>query len=151
MLLAEVGREGIVSDEGDPKDKKKELTEARKHKYLQKKLHPVFYKETMDVRDEENSWNWLKNGYLKKETEGTILAAQDQALRTNWVKSNVDKENISSKCRMCGEREETIAHVVSECQKLAQREYKSWRHDKVAAVIHWYLCKKFGFECDDKY
>ena len=151
MLLAEVGREGIVSDEGDPKDKKKELTEARKHKYLQKKLHPVFYKETMDVRDEENSWNWLKNGYLKKETEGTILAAQDQALRTNWIKSNVDKENISSKCRMCGEREETIAHIVSECQKLAQREYKSWRHDKVAAVIHWYLCKKFGFECDDKY
>ena len=67
----------------------------------------------MDVRDEENSWNWLKNGYLKKETEGTILAAQDQALRTNWIKSNVDEENISSKCRMCGEREETIAHIVS--------------------------------------
>ena len=34
-LLAEVGREGIVSDEGDPKDKKKELTKERKHKYLQ--------------------------------------------------------------------------------------------------------------------
>ena len=127
-LLAEVRRDGIVSDEGDPKDKKKELTEARKHKYLQKRLHPVFYKETMDVRDEENSWNWLKNEYLNKETEGTILAAQYQALRTNWIKSNVDNENISSKCRMCGEREETIAHIVSEWQKLAQRGYKSWRH-----------------------
>ena len=79
-LFAEVRREGIVSDEGDPRDKKKELTEARKHNYLQKRLHPVFYKETMDVRDEENSWNWLKNGYLKKETEGTILAAQDHSL-----------------------------------------------------------------------
>ena len=21
----------------------------------------------------------------------------------------------------------------------------------MAAVLHWYLCKKFGFECDDKY
>ena len=104
-LLAEVGREGIVSYEGDPKDEKKNLTEARKHKYLQKRLHPAFYKETMDNGDEENSWNWVKNGYLKKETEGTILAAQDQALRTNWIKSNVDKENISSKCRMCGGRE----------------------------------------------
>ena len=50
-----------------------------------------------------------------------------------------------------GGREEKIAPIVSECQKLAQREYKSWRNDKVAAVIHWYLCKKFGFECDDKY
>ena len=80
----------------------------------------------MEVRDEENSWSWLKSGYLKKETEGMILAAQDQALRTNWIKSNIDKEDISSKCRMCGERDETIAHVVSECQKLAHREYKSW-------------------------
>ena len=48
-------------------------------------------------------------------------------------------------------REETIAHIVSECQKFAQREYKSWRHDKVAAVIHWYLWNKFRFECNDKY
>ena len=79
-MLIEVGGEGIVSDEGYPKDKKKELTMERQQKYLQKKLHPVFYKETTDVRDEENSWKWLKNGYLKKETEGTILAAQDQAL-----------------------------------------------------------------------
>ena len=21
----------------------------------------------------------------------------------------------------------------------------------MAAVIHWYLCKEFGFDCDDKY
>ena len=80
-----------------------------------------------------------------------ILAAQGQALRTNWVKSNIDREDVSSKCRMCRERDETIAHVVSECQKLAQREYKSCRHDKVAAILHWYLCKKFEFGCDDKY
>ena len=56
-LLAEVRREGIVSDVGDPKDIKKELTKERKQIYLQKKLRPVFYKETMDVRDEENSWS----------------------------------------------------------------------------------------------
>ena len=28
-------------------------------------------------------------------------------------------------CRMCREREETMAHIVFECQKLAPREYKS--------------------------
>ena len=142
--MAEVGREGILSDEDDQKDRKKVLTESMKHEYLLKKLRPVFYKETMDVRDEDNSWNWLKNGYLLKETEGgwTILAAQDQALRTNWIKSNVDEGNVSSECRICRERKETITRIVSECQKLAQRKYKSWRHDQVAAVIHWYLCKK---------
>jgi hypothetical protein len=38
-----------------------------------------------------NTWNWLTNGELKKETEGFILAAQDQALRTNVIKVKIDK------------------------------------------------------------
>ena len=47
-------------------------------------------------------------------------------------------------CRMCGEREETMAHIASECKRLVQNEYTNWRHDKVAAIIHWELCKKYG-------
>ena len=37
------------------------------------------------MRDDKNSWLWLRKGYLKKETEGLLLAAQDQALRTRWI------------------------------------------------------------------
>ena len=61
---------------------------------------------------------------MKKETEGTILAAQDQAIRTNAIKVAIDKQDISPLCRMCKERGETIAHVISACPKLAQNEYK---------------------------
>ena len=39
----------------------------------------------------------------------------------------------------------TVAHVVSECGKLAQTEYKG-RHDNVARYIHWQLCGKCGLE-----
>ena len=42
-------------------------------------------RETADVAGED-SWRWLRNGFLKKETVGLILAAQKQALRTNSVK-----------------------------------------------------------------
>ena len=38
-----------------------------------------------------------------------------------------------------------MAHVVSECGKLAQTEYKG-RHDNVARYIHWQLCGKCGSE-----
>ena len=38
-----------------------------------------------------------------------------------------------------------MAHVVSECSKLAQTEYKG-RHDNVARYIHWQLCGKCGLE-----
>mgnify|MGYP001794331983 CR=1 FL=1 len=31
------------------------------------------------------SWRWLRNGFLKNETESLILAAQEEALRTNLI------------------------------------------------------------------
>ena len=51
---------------------------------------------------------------------------------------------------LCGNRDETINHIISECGKLAQREYKVW-HNWVGKVIHWELCKKFKFDRTNKY
>ena len=58
-----------------------------------------------------------KTGKPKRETESLILAAQEQAIRTNSIKVYIDKEE--SKCSMCGERDETVNHLVIECSKLA--------------------------------
>ena len=129
---------------------KKEVHEERLNKYKEKRLHGQFYRSIEEKRD-KISWNWLKNGDLKKETEGMLMAAQDQALRTRHIRKVIDKEDIDGKCRLCGERDETIAHIVSECKKLAQKYYKDWRHDKVAIIIHWQLCKKFGMEHAEKW
>jgi len=52
------------------------------------------------------SWKWLKSGWLKKETEGLLLAAQDQALPTRNYKVAIMKEQGSKKCRMCNARDE---------------------------------------------
>ena len=51
---------------------------------------------------------------------------------------------------MCGETGETISHIESECSKLAQSEYKR-RHDNVARMVHWKLCKKFNLEKSEKW
>ena len=53
-------------------------------------------------------------------------------------------------CRLCGERDETINHIISECSKLAQREYKA-RHEWVGKAIHWEICKKFKFDHTNKW
>ena len=87
---------------------------------------------------------------IKNETEGLILAAQEQALRVNWIKRMIDKQDCSAKCRVCDERDETIALIVSECSQLAQSELKKFRHDEIAAMIHWNYFKKFGFACTEK-
>ena len=139
-LLKAVKDEGIRG-EGMSKE---DVAEKRRNQYKEKPLHGQYVRSTEEMRDHK-SWNWLKRGTLKKETEGTLMAAQDQALRTNAIKSRIDKQDISPMCRLCGEREETISHIVAECTKLAQKQYRHWRHDRVALVIHWTLCKRFGF------
>ena len=80
---------------------------------------------------------------MKKEREGLIFAVQEQALRTNWIRESIDGQEVSEKCRMCGERDESITHLIAECKKLAQKEYKQ-RHDNIARIVHLELCQKFG-------
>ena len=46
---------------------------------------------------------------------------------------------------MCGERRETLEHIICECKKLAQREYKR-RHDTAAHLFYWKLCEKHKLE-----
>jgi hypothetical protein len=41
--------------------------------------------------DKEQSYQWLKFGDIQGETESTIVAAQDQAISTNYFKKNILK------------------------------------------------------------
>ena len=78
------------------------------------------------------------------------IAAQNNAIRTNYTKARIDKTQQNSKCRLCGDRNETINHIISKCSKLAQKEYKT-RHDWVGKVIHREMCKKFKFDHMNKW
>ena len=130
--LKAVLRENILSIEKATVDKTM-MNEERKRKLVDKPLHGQFFRSTQD-RDEK-SWDWVEKGKLKKETEGLLMAAQDQALRTNSNKCRIDKQKVLPSCRMCGEREETVVHVTGKCKTLAQKYYKNWRHHKVAQII----------------
>ena len=61
-----------------------------------------------------------------------------------------NKTQQNSKCRLCGDRDKTINHIMSECSKLAQKEYKA-RHDWVGKVIHWEMSRKFQFDHTNKW
>ena len=51
---------------------------------------------------------------------------------------------------MCGKDEESVNHVLSECSKLAQKEYKR-RHDWFGTTIHLGKCRKYGIEVKEKW
>ena len=78
------------------------------------------------------------------------MTAQNSAIRTDHIKARIDKTQQNSKCRLCGDRDETINHIISECSKLAQKAYKA-RHDWVGKVIQWEMCKKLKFDHANKW
>jgi predicted restriction endonuclease len=51
--------------------------------------------------DKEQSYRYLKFGDIKGETESITVAAQDQAISTNYFKRKILKEEIESRCRLC--------------------------------------------------
>ena len=89
--------------------------------------------------------NWLKTGRLKKEAAGMLMAAQEIALRTNSMNKKVDKQSVSSLCRLRRERKKTIMHVVEECNMPAQKQYHLWQRDRVGVIVYWVMWKRYGF------
>ena len=58
-------------------DYERRRKEEKVKNWKEKTLHGEFIQQISNVAGEE-SWRWLRNGFLKPETEGLILAAQEQ-------------------------------------------------------------------------
>ena len=78
------------------------------------------------------------------------MAAQNQSIRANLVKTRIDKSQRDSLCRVCRKVDESIDHIVSGCSKLAQKEYKR-RHANLGKIAHWKLARKCNFDAEDKF
>ena len=63
------------------------------------------------------------------------MAAQNQSIRTNLVKTKIDKSQGDSLCRVCRNVDESIDHIISGFSKIAQKEYKR-RHDNLGKIVH---------------
>ena len=122
------------------------MTKTRKQKWEGKQLHGRF-KRLINNISHDKTWTWLRKRNFKRETESLLMAAQNSAIRTNHIKAGIDKTQQNSKC---GDRDETINHMISECSKLALKENKA-RHDWVGKGIHSEICKKFKFDHTNKW
>ena len=57
------------------------------------------------------------------------------------MKAKIENTLENGKCMLCGDRDETVNHIISECSKQAQRRWKT-RYDCVGKVIHSEFCKR---------
>ena len=61
--------------------------------------------------------------------------------KDKFKKAKIDNTQQNSKCRFCGEKDETVNHRISRHNKQAQKKYKT-RYDWEGKVIHWELGKR---------
>lgn len=151
-LLQGVKHVGILEFEKrcSKDDFKNSTRERRMEAWMGKQMYSHFVSNMPITTDKEKTWSWMRQSDLKITTEALICAAQEQAIRTNYIKYNIDKTADSPRCRLCKERGETVSHIVSECKRLAETDYKA-RHDNVARMIHWKLSEKFMLARSDKW
>ena len=98
---------------------------------------------------DKKRWQWLKAGELKWETDSLICAAQQQALRTNPVKNDIDHQDVSPLFTLCSDKVESVTHAVRSHPVLAGKEYR--KTTNFEKKVHWLLCNKFEIECMDKW
>ena len=71
-------------------------TITRKQKWLEKQIYGRFRRLISNTLQEE-TWTWLRKGTLKRETVSLRIAAQNNAIRTNYIKTGIDKTQQNSK------------------------------------------------------
>ncbi|XP_045466652.1 uncharacterized protein LOC123675347 [Harmonia axyridis] len=95
------------------------------------------------------SLTYLRAGYLYPETEGRLLAIQDQVMPTRMYQKHIAKLDIpSDRCRKCLRAPETIQHITSSCPILASREYLE-RHNSMARIYHQKIALNLGLLRDE--
>ena len=71
------------------------MTTTRKQKWEGKQLYGRF-KRLINNISQQKTWTWLRKRNLKRETESFLIAAQDNAIRTNHIKARIDKMHQNS-------------------------------------------------------
>ena len=66
---------------------------TRKQQWEQNQL----FWQTSEI-SHENTWTWLRMGNLKRETESLLIAAQNNAIKTNDIKARIDIMQQNSRC-----------------------------------------------------
>lgn len=148
-MLEAASNEKVFQEEENIKQYKERYYDKKQKIWKEKAFHKEFNQKTEEIETDE-SRRWLRNLFLKKETEGMMLVAQKQVLRTNFIKCSIDKTSDTSLSWLCGINTETIRHITSRSSKVVQTKYRK-RHLKVVHTVHWEMSKKYELENSSKW
>lgn len=118
--------------------------------WAQKKLHGKHLHIVANNNiSQQDTYKWLQKGHLYPETEGFLLAIQDQVIATrNYQKHIMKIEQVDDCCRRCHQQQENLEHIVGGCKILAGTAYTE-RHNTAANILHQAISLKLKLSTDD--
>ena len=128
----------IAHDETvDPKEFKKTKEEQRKNEWTAKRMHGQFAGDMKD-KDKNSTWRWMIKSDLKGCTEALIYSAQEQSIRTNYIKYNIGKVKKETDYRFVNTRRyKSRSRNTREIEKyslLKDKIARLWQMKKVAVI-----------------
>ena len=125
--------------EGTRKEHEQRWKDKETHGYLKRTL------EQDEFVDEKRTNGWL-NLKLTSHVEGYIAAMQEQELNTKETQKRREediqkKQTMNAKCRVCGEKSESVYHLVGSCSILAPSLYLKVRHNQIAKILYQEITK----------
>ena len=72
-------------------ESKKQKAKYLKEKWSKKRIHKQFIREKTEKVHQEKTCQWLSRGDLKVGTEALLCAAQEQKIRTKYIKYHIYK------------------------------------------------------------
>ena len=128
---------------------KRSKNKKRLDDWEEKILHGQYLRQTKEVRKlsvlDLASECKYKKGYRRPYSD-----TSESECKNKLVKAKIDKSQEYSFCTVCRRVDESIDHIISSCNKLAQKEHKR-RHDNLGKLVHWKLAGKCNFEARDKW
>ena len=125
--------------EGTQKEHEQRWKDKETHGYLKRML------EKDEFVDKKRTNGWL-NLKLTAHVEGYIAAVQEQELNTKETQKRREKDiqkkqAMNVKCRVCGEKSESVYHLVGSCSTLAPSLYLKVRHNQIAKILYQEITK----------
>ena len=82
-------------------------------------------------------------GNLEGETESLLIEAQNIDGGTNYIKAKIDNTQQNNKCRLYGDSDKTVNHIISVYCELTQQKCNT-KH--VQNVVHWESCRRLKLD-----
>ena len=90
-------------------------------------MYAYFKRQTNEIT-QEMTWKWGRMENLNRKTKSCLIATQNNAIRINYFKANIDNTLKNSKYKLYDERNKTIKISITECRKTGVLLYTTRIH-----------------------